>query len=58
LREKGDAGAPFLAGTTEEGTRRAGSRSSKGSTGSTTSTIHTASTAHSTTSYARDVMDP
>jgi len=37
---------------TEVATRRAGSTSSKGSTGST------ASTAHSTTSYARDGMDP
>ena len=43
---------------TEEGTRRAGSTSSKGSTGSTASAIRTASTAHFTTSYARYGMDP
>jgi len=43
---------------TKEGTRRVGNTSSKGSIGSTTSTIRTASTAHSTTSYARDGIDP
>ena len=42
----------------EEGTRRAGSTSNKGSTASTACTIRTTSTAHSTTSYARDGMDP
>jgi len=55
---KVDAGALFLAELTEEGRRRVGSTSSKGSTGRTASTIRTASTAHSTTTYARDGMDP